>query len=178
MNLSGYSIFTLAGICPVEINYLPMDELSDVDPKIICAILLSDGAIREMGTGKVTIVGMFGGWNCPTFPYQTPPFFITVSLSNFPPGTKAVSIVARIEQKKTGLVIGNVGAQIGFPDGTPIDRNSIVDLPLPVPGIQIPQPGAYRVVILANDLQLDERHVLVNLAKPPTIAPQFPPPQP
>ena len=171
--------FTLASVSGVEIDYSPMEETSDVDPKIICAILLSDSAIREMGTGKITLVGMFGNWNCLSFPFQTPAFWITVSLANFPPGTKAITIVARIEQKQSGLVIGNVAAQIGFPDNAQLDRNSIVDLPLPLPmGIQIPQPGAYRVVVLANDLMLDQRYVQVNLAKPPTIAPQFPPTQP
>lgn len=153
-----------------------MDAPTDNDPKVICAILLSDGAIREMGTGKVTIIGMFAGWNCPFFPFRTPPFCITVSLSNLNSGTRAINLVARIEQKASGLVIGNVAAQLAFPEGAMLDRNTVIDVPLMLPGIQIPQHGEYRIVVLANDEKLDERHLQVNLAKPPPGQPQFQPP--
>lgn len=149
-------------------------ESSNADPKVIAAILLSDNAIREMGTGKLTLVGLFGAWNCPAFPYNTPPFWITVSLTNFPAGTKSANVVVRLEQKQTGLVVGNTAAQIGFPDGK-ITLNSIIDLPLIMPGVVLPQPGTYRVVVLANDEKLDERAIEVNLASPPPVAPQFPP---
>ena len=107
------------------------------------------------------------------FPFQTPSFWISVSLTNFAPGTKSVTIVVRIEQKLTGLVIGNTAAQIGFPEGM-IGRNSVIDLPLPVPGAILPQPGTYRVVVLSNDEKLGERFVEVNLAKPTASAPQSP----
>jgi hypothetical protein len=150
-----------------------MDQPSDNELKVICAILLSDSAIREMGTGKVTIVGLFNGWNCPFFPFPTPPFCITICVSNLNAGTKEVNIVVRIEQKSSGLVLGNVGAQIRFPEGTPIGRNTVIDIPFLVPGIQIPQPGEYRVVVLSSDEKLDERPVQVTLAKPPPNSPPF-----
>jgi len=151
-----------------------MADYPDVDPKVICAIILSDGAIREMGTGKVTIIGMFNGWNCPVFPFSTPPFCITVCLSNIKPGPKAINLVARIEQKQSGLVVGNIGAQIVIPEGQPLDINSVLDIPLIIPTIQLPQPGSYRIVVLVNDEKLDERHIQVTLAKPAVGQQQFP----
>ncbi|MBI2813382.1 MAG: hypothetical protein HYX71_03780 [Opitutae bacterium] len=141
-----------------------MDQ-PESDPVVIQAILLSDHVVREAGTGKLTLVGMFGAWNCPGFPFQTPSFFATAVLSNFQPGTNMINVVLRVEQKQTGLVLVNSAARAQIPEGK-ITPKDIIEIPFKLPGIVIPQQGEYRVVVLANDEKIGERHFIVNLAPP------------
>jgi len=149
-------------------------ENPDSEPVVIQAILLSDAVIREAGTGKLTLVGMFSAWNCPGFPFQTPPFCATAILSNFANGTTQINVVVRIEQKQTGLVLASSVARAQIPAGK-ISHKDIVEIPFKLPGVVIPQEGEYRVVILADDEKLGERHWLARLVPAPSPQQPLPP---
>ena len=94
---------------------------------------MSDVAVREAGTNKLTLVGIFSVWNCPAFPFQTPPFFISVFLSNLRQGVRELNLVVRIEQKKTGMVIANAVAKVQFGDGMAITPEAMVEIPEWIP---------------------------------------------
>lgn len=76
-----------------------------------------------------------------------------------------INVVLRVEQKQTGLVLVNSAARAQIPEGK-ITPKDIIEIPFKLPGIVIPQQGEYRVVVLANDEKIGERHFIVNLAPP------------
>ena len=145
-------------------------EPSDSDPVVIHAVLMSDHVIREAGTNKLTLVGIFSVWNCPGFPFITPPFWITVFMTNFRSGTKATDIVVRLEQKQTGMVLGNAAAHVEFAAGH-VTPEAMLEIPFRLNAVLIPQPGAYRIVVLSNDEKIAERPFNANPVNLPTIPP-------
>jgi hypothetical protein len=134
---------------------------------------MSDYVVREAGTNKLTLAGIFSVLNCPGFPFGTPPFWITVFLTNFRGGVKETNVVVRIEQKQTGMVLGNAAARVQFAEGK-ITPDMMVEIPFRLNSIFVPQPGNYRVVVLVNDDKVAERPFIVNALSAPAI---MPPPQ-
>lgn len=141
------------------------------DPVLIPAVLMSDGVVREQGTGKLTLVGMFTSWFSQGFPYKTPKFWITVSVTNYRNITE-VTVVIRIEQKASGLVIASAAAAIKFPK--PPEPNVIFEIPFPIDSVTFPQPGDYRIAVLSNDEKIGER-VFAVVLRPPVVKPTLPP---
>src|SRR6266498_844399 len=84
----------------------------DIEPIITPNIVLSDNVIREQDTGKFTLVGMFDQLNPPHFPFQSPLFFVTVSLSNFRGKLNGYKVAIRIEEKSSGYVVASAGGEI------------------------------------------------------------------
>jgi hypothetical protein len=148
-------------------------EASDAEPVVIQAVLMSDYVVREAGTNKLTLAGIFSVLNCPGFPFATPPFWITVFLTNFRNGTKEANVVVRLEQKQTGMVLGNAAGRIQFAEGK-IAPEVMVEIPFRMNSMFVPQPGNYRVVVLVNDDKVAERAFVVQAVSSPTILPPQP----
>jgi hypothetical protein len=127
------------------------------DPLVIPAILMSDYVVREMGTGKLSLVGIFSQWNCPHFPFQTPAFWVTPFLTNFRGNPKEVNLTVKIEQCQSGHTLASAAAKIQFPPEITIQSGVMVEIPFPIASINLAQPGNYRVVVLVNDEKIAER---------------------
>jgi len=136
------------------------------EPVVVPGVFLSDHVIREMGTGKLTLIGIFGAFNAPSFPLRVHNFWITVFLTNFATGSTGASIVLRVEDT-SGLVIASAAATMQFQEGK-MNPELMIEMPFCLRAMQIPKSGKYRVVVLCNDGELAKRDFLVNLVSPPS----------
>ncbi|HXD01339.1 MAG TPA: hypothetical protein VN048_18520 [Verrucomicrobiae bacterium] len=134
------------------------------EPALIPAILLSDMAIREMMTGKVSYIGSFQSFTVPAFPYPVAPFFVTPFVTNLSDVT-TLSLTARIENPENGVVLASSAIGIAF--GRPSKRNEIYEIPIPMGSIVFSAPFNYRVVILVNNEKIGDRELAVLSTTPP-----------
>jgi hypothetical protein len=134
----------------------------DFEPAIGAAIIFSDQIIREMGTGKVSLIGCFQQYNLPQFMFPVPPFYITVILTNLAalPKDAPLAVAARIEHPRTGAVLGSPVVSVQFPS-TP-KQDELYEIMLPVAGLIFPGPETYDVVILVNNERVGKRKLQVN----------------
>jgi len=135
------------------------------EPVVIPAILLSDGVIREAGTGKLSYIGVFSQWNVPQLPFPVAPFFITAHVANFRHGGREVPVTLRIE-KPDGHALWSVEGKVGFPEKE-LPAGLIVELPTPVVGLQIAEAGRYTVRVLIDGDEVGQRDTFVRLVPPP-----------
>ncbi|MGH7995148.1 MAG: DUF6941 family protein [Opitutaceae bacterium] len=136
------------------------------EPVVMPAILLSDGAIREHGTGKVSYIGCFAQWNAHRFPFQAPPFFITPIVANLRRGGDAVSAVIRIE-KKGGLIVWSSEGRVTLPPHE-LPEGLTIELPTPALGVVFPEPNLYTISVLIEGDTIGRRDFFVRaVAAPP-----------
>lgn len=142
----------------------------ELEPALSPNITFSDGLIREMGTGKITLIGTFHNFNVPAFPFQTPPFFVTVCLTNLRGKLENFKVSIRIEEKTSALAVGSSGGEVGTSkELTPSDT---VQIPFQI-AATFPSAGLYNVVVLAQGDVLGSRDLVVN---PVTSIPNMPGP--
>ena len=141
------------------------------EPTVISAIMLSDHAIREAGTNKITLIGIFSIWNSPGFPLRVPLFYITPFITNFREGgEKAITI--RIENKDRH-VLWSMGGKIGFAAG-PVRNVAMVDAPIPVQGLTFMEAGRYRIFVIVDGSEIGFRDFnVVPLTALPPSSPQL-----
>ena len=132
-------------------------------------IILSDRVIREEGTGKLSLIGCFDGFLGQTFPFQSVPFFVTVSITNITRFPDQLDVVVRIENP-AGHVIASSQAQVTKkPDAPPIPRQAIIDIVFPFNPVRFDNSGVFDLVCLVSNEVLAKRQFDV---KPITITPQ------
>src|SRR4026209_956277 len=98
-----------------------------VSPRII----LSDRVIREEGTGKISLIGCFDAFISQGFPYQSPPFFVSVALTNIRKFPKQLDIVVRIETPAGHVMASSQAQATKKPDAPEIPRHGVVDVVFP-----------------------------------------------
>ena len=103
----------------------------DIEPVVCPAILLSDTAIREQGTGKVSIIGAFTRLNALGFPFQSPPFVVTVLLANIAGPVDRIPVTVRIEAADTAHVVASITGHFTVP--AEITKDDIIEIVAPVP---------------------------------------------
>lgn len=131
----------------------------ELEPTLISNITFSDGVIREMGTNKLTLIGTFHQFTVPRFPFQTPPFFVTVCLANLRGKLDGFKMAIRIEDKSSGLVVGSNGGDIGTI--AELKPTEVVQIPLQM-AVIFPSAGLYSVVVLAQSDVVGSRDLVVN----------------
>ena len=142
--------------------------MQNVEPTLAFGIVISDNAIREEGTGKLSFIGSFQNFNFPTFPFQSPPFFVTAFITNLAGQIDKLTITARVEQPKSGHVVRSSSIEIGFKK--PIDKDEIFEIPFGLPPCIFPAAGVYQIVVLVNNEKVGHRDFRVN---PITNTPQI-----
>ncbi len=126
------------------------------EPAVISAILLSDHAIREAGTNKLTLIGVFSAWNAPSFPFKTFPFVITPFITNFRGSEGEHTLTVRIEKVQTRHVVLSIGAK--FILNGSVTPTAISDGPIPVQqGMILPEAGLYRIYVLIDGEEINTR---------------------
>ena len=131
------------------------------DP-VSVSIVLSDMVICERGTNKNTLIGCFHTLNAPGFPFPTPPFYITVVLTNLASTTKEFNVVVRIEDPASGYSLVSVGGNMKFAPEFNVTKEMAFELPFVVPPFIIQKPGNYEVKILVNNSDAGKRLLTVN----------------
>lgn len=140
------------------------------EPVIMPAVLLSDGVIREHGTGKLSFIGSFAQWNANRFPFQAPPFFITPVIANLRRGGDPIAAVIRIE-KKGGLTIWSSEGRVNLPTAHDLPEGFMVELPTPALGVTFPEPNLYTITVLLDGEPIGRRDFFVRALSPPPAAP-------
>ena len=131
----------------------------EIEPTIPPSVIFSDGVIREERTGKLTLVGTFHHFNPPTpFPFRPPPFFITVSLSNFHGKLDRFKIAIRVEDKSSGYVVFSAAGEIST--SNVLSPSDTVQIPFQVIA-EFPRGGLYAVVILEGSEPIGSRDLIV-----------------
>ncbi len=126
------------------------------------AIIFSDSVIREHGTGKLSFIGSFQGFNVPGFPFVTPRFFITVFISNLRPTTKELNVTVDLRQVKAG-VVASCNAHLGsLENASGFNPKMVVEIPIPFPSVQFPAKGEYEVEVRVDGEIVGHRPIFVN----------------
>ena len=137
------------------------------EPVLVYSIILSDLVIREQGTNKISLIGVFNQFNANKFPFSTPPFFITASITNITGKIDGViSVTALVEDPNSGHVLSSTPGRLQFSkESPPIPNNMIFEIPFPVVSFSIPKAGLYSIKILFNNEELGKRSLMVNQFK-------------
>lgn len=114
------------------------------------AILLCDQVIVEAATGKVSVIGIFGGWVFPHFPHSTPSFTVFLQLTD---GIGKYAISMEVHDLQSDQII----AQAPIKEIEFRDRKKKVSLPFSVSSLPIPQVGRYDFIVLANGQEIDRQ---------------------
>jgi hypothetical protein len=139
----------------------------EMEPALAPNIILSDSAIREVGTNKISLIGTFHNVNAPMFPFNIG-FFVTPSVSNLRGKLDRVKVAIRIEDKSSSLVVASAAIEIGSPiDLKPSD---VVQIPIPI-ACSFGSAGVYSVVVLLQNEVIGARDLPVS---PATMAPNLP----
>ena len=121
-------------------------------------ITFSDMVIREQGTGKLSLIGVFTQFNARGFPFTTPPFYVTAFLSNFQGKIETIDVTFRLEEGKSAHVLGSVHGKINInPEAPPLEKHVVIELPVQVPPTPFPQQGTYFVVVLVDGMEVKRR---------------------
>jgi hypothetical protein len=140
----------------------------EIEPTVVPNINFSDGVIREQGSGKLTLVGTFHHFNAPKFPFQPPPFFVTVALANLRGKLQGFKVAIRLEDKSSGQVVARAGGELGTT--AELKPNDTVQVPFPITGV-FPGPGTYRLVVLAQSEEIGSFDLFVRpvtgISEPP-----------
>jgi len=139
----------------------------EMEPALAPNIILSDGAIREVGTNKISLIGTFNNVNAHVFPFNLG-FFVTPSISNLRGKLDRLKIAIRVEDKSSSLVVASAAIEIGSPiDVKPSD---VLQIPMPI-ACSFGSAGVYSVVILVQNEVIGTRDLTV---LPVTTAPNPP----
>ena len=145
------------------------------EPTPLPFIIFSDLVVREHGTGKVSLIGTFEFFNAPSFPFQSPQFFVTVAVTNVQlsrdalEGHKEININIRVEDPKSGHVFGNATAKVALVEGKTVDREAVITIPVPFPPMTFGEPGPVNVIVSVDNEKIADRRLRILPASAATI---------
>ena len=123
-------------------------------------LMFSDMVIREQGTGKLSLIGVFSQFNAPGFPFTAPPFYVTAFLTNFQGKIESIDLTFRIEESKSAHVLGSVHGKVNInPDAPPFEKNVVIEFPVQIPPTRFPEQGTYLVVVLIDGTEVFRRTI-------------------
>jgi hypothetical protein len=133
------------------------------DEIVLMGIMLSDSAIREMGTGKVSYIGSFHQYQSPAFPLAVPPFVVTPILTNIRGKIeKPIAIGVRIEDPKTGLILANTVGNLAVQPEYTFVGSEVLDVSFPIPPLVFQSAGIYTVIVMVDGEKIGSRPLPVN----------------
>jgi hypothetical protein len=145
------------------------------EPTALPFIVFSDSVLREQGTGKISLIGTFEFFNAPSFPFQSPQFFVTVGVTNVhlsrgaADGQTGVNVNVRVEDPKSGHVFGNATGKIEVVEGRTLERETAIAFPVPFPPMIFTEPGSVNVILNVDNEKLAERPLRIFAASAATI---------
>jgi len=136
-----------------------MPSLPQIEPVICPGIIFSDLAIREQGTGKLSLIGCFTHFNAPGFPFLSQQFIATVLLSNIRGPVEHLPVTLRIEAPGSAHVLTSVSGEMNI--GAEITQNEILEIVFPIPPTPFQQAGPYEVNVLVGSEALSKRFLFI-----------------
>jgi len=131
----------------------------EIEPAICPAIIFSDSTIRELGTGKLSIIGAFTHFNAPSTPFLSPLFMVTVLLSNIRGPIERLPVTVRIEAPGTAHVLASVSGDLKIPAN--ITQNEVLEIVVPVGPTPFAQVGSYEIHVLVGTESVGKRALFV-----------------
>lgn len=129
------------------------------EPVLNPLIVFSDTVIREHGSGKLSLIGTFQQFVAPRFPFTSPAFYTTVSITNLTGDPEKVKIAVRIEDGSSGHVLCSTGADVL--GEKPFERHFSIEIPFPMGRVVFQSAGTYQVVVLVNSEIIGKRNIIV-----------------
>jgi len=124
-------------------------------PPVCKAILLCDQVIRDVITGKASLIGIVEGFVM-ELPGHTLPVTAFVQLIE---GVGTYVLSVEVHDLQANEVIARAtAAEVTFQNR--LDKKEIV---IPVPALPVDHPGAYDFVVLADDKEVDRQQFQVHI---------------
>jgi hypothetical protein len=125
-------------------------------------LLICDGAHRDPGSGKWTLLGLFDGITCARFPAPPHPQVVIYLVLAGADGKVPVRVQVVPSDRKEE-VIARIDAEL-----TVRDKRFMAELPIPFQGLIFPRPADYLIQVFANNRLLGER--VLRVAQAPARA--------
>ena len=118
------------------------------------AILLCDQIIVEAGTGKISVIGTFDRLYLATLPGYSTWLSLFLQLVD---GIGSYALAVEIHHLTENLVLARVDqGEVQFQE-----RPVRLNLEILIPPLSLEHPGAYDVVVLANEQEIDRQQLQV-----------------
>jgi hypothetical protein len=121
-------------------------------------MLVCDQAIREEGTGKVSLIGIFENIASPSFPLIHPTLSVYVKLTD---AEGKYRLRLELVQLETATIAATGEADIAAPD-----RMGSFEINFSLGNLPFPLPGLYEFRLLANGRYLGSKSLNVVASKP------------
>jgi hypothetical protein len=144
---------------------MPEKQVEQQPPEVL-AVILADGILRDMVSGKFIIHGTFSVITAPAFPWGQPVIALYISMTNGHGQTPIKIRLIDVDEERPPLV--EAESVIDFPD--PI---SVVEFVIALGNVVFPMPGEYRVQLFGAGAPLREHRLRVMLPQAPR-PPQLP----
>src|SRR5271155_979664 len=126
----------------------------DSEPALTPAIIFSDSAVRDQATGKLTLAGIFQYFQSPKIPFMSPPFFVTVFVTNIGGEIESLPVTMNIEDSSGQIISTATGHVSG---ASQVVRNSVPEIAFPLPPTNFKVAGQYKAVVLVDGERLGYR---------------------
>ena len=137
------------------------DQVSGQRPPPRCkALLLCEKVIIDAQNGFPSVISVFDHFMLPKYPSRVKQFY---AFLQFVDGIGRYDVVIEVHDLKKGEVIGR-GTGIGLEFEHRPNRMNVV---VPIPPLNLPHPGAYDLVVIANGQEIDRQQFIA-------VAPQEP----
>lgn len=120
-------------------------------------IIFSNLVIKEQGSNKLSLIGTFQHFIVEKYPFRTPHFFVTVTLTNLRGKLENEKVTVRVEQQGTGFVLCSLTADLN--SSRDVTRDTGIEVPFPIPHMLVPAAGLYDVVVLLNNNVVGQRPI-------------------
>jgi hypothetical protein len=135
---------------------------------LICrGLIFSDLVIKDVNTGKLSLINCFSNLNAPGFPFQGPMFFVTALVSGISAGVKTIPFSLSIIEKESGERIFNVEGHISTQGAGNMDE--IAEVIWVIPPLIYSRVGVYDVILTTGGQELDSRSLFVRATTGPQL---------
>jgi hypothetical protein len=130
------------------------------EPVLAPAIVLSEAAIRDRTTSKISLVNIFHSFRSKQLPIKSS-FFVTVFISNIRGQFDSLPVTLRILGEKGNELICR---DVQLSTSVHVLRNYVVDVIIPIPVVEFRDAGFYEIVVSVEGQVLATRRFLVECA--------------
>lgn len=130
------------------------------EPVLAPAIVLSEAAIRDRTTSKISLVNIFHSFRAKQLPIKSS-FFVTAFISNMRGQFDSLPVTLRILGEKGNELICR---DVQLSTAVHVLRNYVVDVIFPIPVVEFRDAGCYEIVVSVEGQILATRRFLVECA--------------
>jgi hypothetical protein len=137
--------------------------MASINPPLLLAVVLCDHIIREAGTNKYSLIGIFNMLFVRQLPCTHASLAAYIALTD---GRGQVPAILRLVEVETGKEVLSARTTINFQDPT-----AVAELALQIPNVRFESLGEYALEFHADGELLGSRKLRVLMVKPPGPTP-------